>query len=153
MAEEISETVFPKGGLGTLTPEALRKRVLLFFGIGLAASLFAFLSERLLLFQKSPLIFSPLNDHYHDLLALSPASFFLGSLMVFLKPWPSQTLQRIDYLIVSFNILAVSILFAALSPANSVLFPYSFLLLTHALFVPLRPQVQRALGVITVLSF
>jgi serine/threonine protein kinase len=153
MAEKIKKKLYPNTGLTSLTPEILRKRILFFFGIGLVASLFAFLSERLLLLQKSPLIFSPLNDYYHNLLALSPASFFFGSLLIYLKPLPPQSLQRIDILVVSFNILTLSFLFAALSPANSVLFPYSFLLLTHALFVPFRPQVQRALGGLTVFSF
>jgi hypothetical protein len=70
MQAKIQKKFSPSSDVNALPSSLLRNRLLSFFGIGLAASLFAFLSERLLLFQKSPLIFSPVNDYYHNLLAL-----------------------------------------------------------------------------------
>ena len=137
----------------TVTPDILRDRILQFFGMGVGISLLTSFIYISIFLEQDPIVFFKPDGLSYLILLVHPLSFFLGFLLVFARRWSAQSLQMIDLGITLFNLIGMTALLAVITPASFILFPYSLLLLLHAVVIPCRLWVQAVLAITAVILY
>ena len=154
MSVHLQKSITKNTGISTVTtPEILRLRLLLFFGIGFFVTLTAFLMDFYVYKRQGDTSWSRFHEYRTYLFLAHSVSFFLGLLLVWLGKWSYKALQVIDYCVITFNLLLMTFSFAVFSPLNPGTWGYAMLLFCHAAFVPTRVWVQVLIGLTAFVAY
>ena len=141
------------GSPSTVSSGALRSRLLLFYWIGLVASLAVYLVDHYIFRRHGNIDWSPFQPYYNQLFLAHAVSFLLGIAVISLKKWPVRPLQSVDLFVVLFNVFLITFSYAVFSPKVPGIYPYALILFAHAAFIPVPMWIQFTLGVATILSY
>lgn len=130
----------------TEAAQILRNRLLIFFGIGLAASFVALIADFLGFKRFENIPDTPLTPYYSWIIAAFPAVGILAILLLVLRRWSEAGLHVIDYSIVAIYIFLITLSSSVYSPLVPRTFAFSILLFAHAAMVPSRVWVQALIG-------
>ncbi len=151
---ELKKSVPPGASISTVTPpELLRHRLQIFFGIGLAASLAAFVADRYIYERHGDTSWSPFHVYFNQMFLSHTASFLLGLFLIWVRPWSSRVLQVLDFLVISFNLLLMTFAYAVFSPRIPGTWGYAIILFSHAAFIPTRVAFQACIGVTATVAY
>jgi Serine/threonine protein kinase len=140
----------------TLSPSGqLQRRLLLYFSMGVVASLVVFLGAYYfeLVSPNSQILFPELKRHLKATFFLYPALFIFGILGVLLIQKSNGLLIALDVAVSTLALLTMSFIIAVLFPGQGFMYPYLALLFFHALCVPGPIWVQAWLGIAALFSF
>jgi tRNA A-37 threonylcarbamoyl transferase component Bud32 len=129
-----------------------RDRLISFFGMCVLLAFTVFLADRY--FDFGDVVeFSNAARSFHFFFFLLPSIFFVGLVFLLMKPWPDLFVTGVDLVINILGLGLLSLIISLISPASSVLYPFTLLLFFHAVLVPSRVWVQVVLGAAAVLFF
>lgn len=134
------------------TPEVMRDRLILLFSGGFFASLTLFFVDRFLFSRHGDISLNPLSEYYVPLYLSIPISFLLASILLYFHRCSLRKLQILNYLVLTFNIIVVSVSFAVFNPSLPPTFPLALMLFVQAALIPGRVWVQLSLGITATLA-
>ena len=118
-----------------LSSEKFRNRILTYFGLGVLGSLLGYILERFILPPNASFLGNGLEKNYTDFIALLSICFFVGIVVILLKPFSSKVLMAIDLTVNLVSLAALTYIFSVSVPGQIWLFPYTFILVGHAVLV------------------
>lgn len=135
------------------TQTLLRNRLLLLFGVGLGVSLAAYGSDLLFQVRRSATLDSLFTPWYDKLFISHTLSFLVGMGAVLLFRKSARLLRWIGFVIMAYNILAVTFSHAVFTPQFVPLFPLALMLFVSASFLPIPLRFQAALAGLAVVAY
>jgi len=133
--------------------QVLRQRLLLFFGIGLVASLIAVVADTLGFKRFQEIGWNGLAGYYSWVLWAFPLLSLSAMLILSLRRWQVLGLHAIDFTFVAGYILLITFSSSVYSPLIPRVFAFAILLFAHAAIVPSRVWVQVLLGATVILGY
>ncbi|MFO1463416.1 MAG: serine/threonine-protein kinase [bacterium] len=132
--------------------QILRQRLMLFFGIGLVASLIALVADQLgyKRFEDAGGFVAAYNSL---LLGAFPVVSLAGVLVLGLRRWSVHGLHWIDFTFLGLYVLLITCATSLFSPTVPRVFGYAILLFAHAAMIPCRVWVQASLGLTVTLGY